>query len=439
VFFILNNYTQRVKIYLFLVLLIVSNTFAQEKTYTFSKNRLQQVRKFSYNINPMNLKKKIIKIARYDTIKKPTQQYQAILEKIEKSKKDSITELQKFKTKELSYIRVQMIAENLKQYLNSESKFKEKKDFLIKAQIISDSLDDKRIIETNWGSNSIYDKNGRSTIIYSDKEFNSENKDIFKDINSSNKTLNNYYSNMVSNILNLKKPSFDWKMPNYQINYNRNDGEPAKFEIILNFKDSISVNGLIGKEFDYLNLSGNYKVIPKYYQKSSNQYLLSESIKNINLSKNDIYEMLDGTLLQNTNTYEYIKCNPSFLSEYDLTKNDDELKKFNDEYLIWKTKYLSLTKSAQNNVTNCNAILKRNTFINVLGQSVWNADKISKKDKIDFNNNYDSISDKLSKIGLLEQESQFYNYYLDNVKDNEGIEVYGISLFLNNARKFNLQ
>jgi hypothetical protein len=426
-------------IYLFLVLMIASNTFSQEKKYTFSKNRLQQVRKFSYNINPMNLEKKIIKIARYDTIKKPTPQYQAILEKIEKSKKDSITELQKFKTKDLLYNRVQMIAENLKQYLNSEKKFKEKKDFLIKAQIISDSLDDKRIIETNWGSNSIYDKNGRSSIIYSDKEFNSENKDIFKDINSSNKALNNYYSSMVSTILNLKKPSFDWKMPNYQMNYNRNDGEPAKFNLILNFKDSISVNGLIGKEFDYLDLSGEYKVISKYYQKSSIQFLLSESIKNINLSKNNIYEMLDGTLLQNINTYEFIKCNPSFLSEYDLTKNDDELKKFNDEYLIWKTKYLSLTKSAENNITICNSILKRNTFINVLGQSVWNADKISKKDKIEFNNNYDAITEKLSKIGVLEQERKFYSYYLDNVKGDEGLNVYGISIFHSTAKKFTIK
>lgn len=324
-------------IYLFLALLILSSTFAQEKTYTFNKNQLTQVRKFSYSINPLILKPASIKIVRYDTIKTITKEYAVILKENERFKKDSLIAVQ-----------------------NS-------------------------------------------------KPWKRENQ--FSEVE--------YY------------------------NLNRN---PTKYNLKFIEKDTVLVSGYTAIENDYLNLNGTYKVMDAFYQKygSKNQYLLKENIKNINLELNSFYIMKNLNersyiLMQNIDSKEYILCNNSLLYEYENTKSDDDLKKFNEDYLVWKTKYLELSKSAKNNVAICNSIIKRNTFINALGQSVWNSDKVSKKDKIDFNNNYDLISEKLIKLGDLERERKFYNHYLDNTKDKEGIDVYAISLFQSKAKKFNIE
>ncbi len=323
------------KFNLFLVLLVVTNTFAQEKTYTFSKNRLQQVRKFSYNINPLKLKQTSIKIARFDTVKTVTKEYAVILAENEEFKKDSIKAKQ---------------------------------------------------------NNKPWDR---------EKQFS-------------------------------------------KVKYYKLDPNPKKYDLKYNFKDTVLVAGFEGIEDHYLNLLGTYKVIDVFYQKITNKshFILPENIKNINISLNNFYEMKntgDRSLLQNTETSDYIICSNSLLYEYEKTKSDEDIKKFNEGYLIWKTNYLELSKSAQNNIANCNLILKRNTFINALGKSVWNEDKISKKDKIDFNSNYDLITEKLNKLHLLEQERDFLSKYLDNVKGNEGTEVYGITLFQSKARKFDIE
>ncbi|ENA1795744.1 hypothetical protein ABF176_002597, partial [Flavobacterium psychrophilum] len=70
--------------------LIFSISFAQQKTVVFEKNRLVQVRKFSYSINPNILKQVSIPITTYDTIKTVTKEYAVILEENERFKKDSI-------------------------------------------------------------------------------------------------------------------------------------------------------------------------------------------------------------------------------------------------------------------------------------------------------------------------------------------------------------
>lgn len=324
-------------IYLFLAFFILSNTFAQERNYTFTKNQLLQVRKFSYSINPSILKSTQIKIVRYDTIKTITKEYAVILAENEGFKKDSIIAVQNSKP---------------------------------------------------WNR---------------EKQFS-------------------------------------------KVKYYNLDPNPVKYDLKFVKKDTILVSGYTGIPKDYLTLSGTYKVLDKFYSKSGkeNLYLLKEDIKNINIDLNYFYEMKNlnersDLLLQNVETKEYIICNNSLLYEYEKTKTDEDLKIFNDGYLLWKTQYLELTKSAKSNVAICNSILKRNTFINALGQSVRNSDKISKKDKIDFNNNYDSITEKLNKLGTLEQDRKFYSYYLDNVKGNDGIEVASVSLFHSKASKFYIE
>lgn len=428
------------KFYLFLVLLIVSNTFAQEKTYTFSKNRLQQVRKPSYNINPLKLKETSIKIARFDTVKTPTPKYAIILEKIEKAKKDSLIAVQNLEIQEKEFKKIKSIEKNLKLFLESKKKFKEKKYFLITAQNISDSLIDKNIIETNYGKKSNYNNINKSTLIFSDNDFNENFKNKFSELNSSDDDLIMYYQDMISNISTKSKPKLNFKSQTFKMNYNVHDGEPEKYIIKNVFKDSILMTGFKGIEFDYLTLNGTYIKIDKFYQKNKNIFLLEENIKNINFRLNNFYKIDDssggGYLLQNNETKEFIIVNGSLTSEYERTKSDEDLKKFNDGYIIWKTKYIELTKSADNNIAICNSILKRNTFINVLGQSVWNADTISKKDKIEFNKNYDLITEKLNKLAVLGREEEFYNYFLDNVKGNEGLDVYAISGFHSIAKKF---
>ncbi|MBF6653978.1 hypothetical protein C3B47_14055 [Flavobacterium columnare] len=220
-----------------------------------------------------------------------------------------------------------------------------------------------------------------------------------------------------------------------------------KYNIQYKIKDTISIQALQeSTEMSYLNLDGTFKKIDVFFLKLSNPktYVLKENLKEPNAKKNDFYEMrvLNESsilLLQNIETKKYFVCNNSLLIEYETTKSDDELKSFSDGYANWKTNYVNLTKSAKVNMSNCNAIIKKYSFVNALGKTVYNSSKIPKQDKINFNNNYDKIIEKLEELKKLESERKYLEKFLDNVKENEGLDVYQISLFISKTTKLNIE
>ncbi|ENA1795686.1 hypothetical protein ABF176_002533, partial [Flavobacterium psychrophilum] len=189
-----------------------------------------------------------------------------------------------------------------------------------------------------------------------------------------------------------------------------------------------------------------YILIENFFEKSDeiDLYILKENLKSKNLENNGFLEVINPSegyriLLQNIETKQYFVCKYSFLYEYEKTKSDVELKKFNDGYIAWKTKYNELTKSGTINMNNCNAITKKYSFVNVFGNTVLNASKIPKQEKVIFNNNYDKINEKLLEIGILERERDFLGKFVDNVKENEGLDVYKLSLYVSNVSKLNIE
>ncbi|MEP6804653.1 MAG: hypothetical protein ABI892_09025, partial [Flavobacterium sp.] len=105
------------------------------------------------------------------------------------------------------------------------------------------------------------------------------------------------------------------------------------------------------------------------------------------------------------------------------------------EYKTWKTKYLTLLQSAQTNVNTCNAIIRKHTYLNRIGQKRYDSEKFSKQEKLTFNKNLDSLSEKLKTIGDLEDKRDFLAYYNDKVSTVEATKSYSLSSFYNSTNR----
>ncbi len=114
------------------------------------------------------------------------------------------------------------------------------------------------------------------------------------------------------------------------------------------------------------------------------------------------------------------------------------------EYKNWKTKYLSIIKSADANKLIINNLEKKYSFRNNYGNKVWDPNSFSKQDKLNYNKNYEAIGKKLDDIRELQKigrNDYFQRLYEDSVislKTNgsdKGIELYNLSQYYNNQEK----
>lgn len=114
------------------------------------------------------------------------------------------------------------------------------------------------------------------------------------------------------------------------------------------------------------------------------------------------------------------------------------------EYKNWKTKYLSIIKSADENILIINNLEKKYSFTNKLGYKVWDSNSLSKQDKLTYNNNYEAIGKKLDAIRELQKigdNEKYLNYYENSVISSQtnsadkGIELYILSQYYNNHEK----
>lgn len=104
------------------------------------------------------------------------------------------------------------------------------------------------------------------------------------------------------------------------------------------------------------------------------------------------------------------------------------------EYKNWKTKYLSIIKSADANILIMNNLEKKYSFRNNFGNLVWDSNSFTKQDKITYNKNYDAIAEKLNSIKELQKigdNEKYLNYYENSVISSKtnGIELYSLSQY----------
>lgn len=318
------------KLQFLVLLLIFSKSFSQNKKYHLSTDRTIEIKK-GYHIGEIYaVSKQKIFIPKFDTIKSFTSEYIEEIKENEKQLKDSLKAVEDFKLQYFEQTKLNKIAIKLKLFLNSNDKFKIKKQFLIDAQQISDSLGNKKTLNTNY-SKIIY---GRGTIdmqsqlIYADKDFNAEFRDVFKEINYNDETLKYYYLQMIRNIENLPKPIFNWtRRVKGQIK--SRDGTLKgieKFNISYKLIDSIAIEGYVRKEeVDVSKLNGEFVVIDdcefvfenRAYAK--NQVILKSDSKNV---KNNYNFSYGNVLMRNLTTDEYYLTYIGLLKQ--LTIDDEK-------------------------------------------------------------------------------------------------------------------
>ena len=105
------------------------------------------------------------------------------------------------------------------------------------------------------------------------------------------------------------------------------------------------------------------------------------------------------------------------------------------EFKTWKTKYLSLLKSADINVNACNTIIKKHTYLNRRGEKMYDSDTFTKQEKITFNKNLDILDSKLKQIGELEDNRNLYLYWIDLATIKESAQSYNLSTFYNTTSR----
>ncbi|WP_026729481.1 hypothetical protein [Flavobacterium denitrificans] len=188
-------------------------------------------------------------------------------------------------------------------------------------------------------------------------------------------------------------------------------------------------------------LSGDFIKLPDNYMLTTKE-IPNRFVKNqLFTEKDEGYENLGGSferfpILKKVSTNElfYFMSN-RFVGQLEIEFERANFKNLGNtaEYKTWKTNYLTLLQSAQTNVNACNAIIKKHTYLNRLGQKRYDSTTFTKQEKVSFNQNLDSLNEKLKKIGDLEDERDFLNFYNNRVSNVEATKSYALSTFYNST------
>ncbi|NCP52493.1 MAG: hypothetical protein GW817_09495 [Flavobacteriales bacterium] len=107
----------------------------------------------------------------------------------------------------------------------------------------------------------------------------------------------------------------------------------------------------------------------------------------------------------------------------------------NKEYLSWKSNYESLLASGNRNVSNCERLQNKYSFINAFGQKIYDSSKFSASDKKVFNQNLQNLYNTLQELDTLHENKTFYYYWLDNVPMETSTNAVRLSNFYYNTNR----
>jgi hypothetical protein len=207
----------------------------------------------------------------------------------------------------------------------------------------------------------------------------------------------------------------------------------SKKSVYVIEENSVDITALSG---DFIKLPDNYMIIDK---EITNTFIKNELIT----EKHDDYAKLkDGLdrfpIIKKSDSGEmYWVMSDKFVGQLEIVLDEIKYKNLGntDEFKTWKSKYMSLLQSAQTNVNSCNAIIKKHTYLNRIGQKRYDSDKFTKQEKMSFNQNLDALNEKLEKIRELESERDNLSFYNEKASDPEAVKSYSISNFYNNTSR----
>lgn len=418
--------------------LFTTRTVGQEKisiTPELSKQVIEKYHLEPFKIYPISIKE--IEYKTYDTAQVLTKEYRTLSERLERYKPAFDlynTTIQQNKEKQEA---ISTIKYNIENFLNSNDKYDVKEKLLIDSQTLADkyniqvSVPDDRIKLNDFVKTSNSSQQSLRNILIYEKGKRSNKNDLktfqveIQRIKITEPQKTNDYRYYLETLDEINK------VPKTEI------GKVLSDKII---KKSVYV--LQDTPIDIDILSGEFIELSETYA------LMNESVK-YKFAKNELFDQsnehfnnqneFDGFPIikkSDTNQLYYITSKQFLLQmkgviEREKFKNLDKT----SEYKSWKTKYISLLQSAQINVNTCNAIIKKHTYLNRLGQKRYDTETFSKQEKLTFNKNLDSLNEKLKMISDLEDDRDFLAFYNEKASDLDAVKSYGLSSFYNSTSK----
>lgn len=423
--------------------LFTSKAFAQEKitiTPELSKQIIEKYQVEPFKIYPVTIKE--VEYYPYVDGEILTNQYQIELRRLEKYKPAFDEYNNALKANSEKEQAIKTIFQNIDTFLASDEKYEIKEKLLIESQALADryeikvSIDDNRIklqsfLNTPDTRHNTASTPQRQILIYEkDKRCSKSDLKIFQTeiqkikISEPEKT-NNYkwYLESEKELSTIQKTEIGRVLSD----------KLSKKSVYVIDEQSVDVNVLSG---DFTKLPDNYML--------TNKEIPNRFIKNqIFTEKDENYQNLGGSfdsfpIIKKSGTDElFYIMSDKFIGQLEIVLDAIKYKNLGNttEYKTWKGKYIGLLQSAQTNVNSCNAIIKKHTYLNRIGQKLYDSDKFTKQEKISFNKNLDSLNEKLNQIGELESERKLLLYYNDKASNEDTLKSYNLSSYYNTTSR----
>lgn len=420
--------------------LFTTKTFSQEKltiTPELSKQIIDKYQVQTFKIYPVVIKE--IDYKTYDTTQVLTAEYKRELKKLDQYKPAFDLYNNTLKEIEEKKEAIKTILQNIDTFLASDEKYDIKEKLLIDSQTLADrynvkvSAIDERMKLNDFikTSNNNQQTSTKNILIYEKGKHSSKND------------LKTFQTEIQK--IKIKEPE---KTNDYRW-YLESQKELAtiqKTEIGKALSDKISKKSVYVIEETPIELnvlSGDFIKLPDYYILINNEVEYKFVKNELITEKDDDYSTLKSDfdrfpIIKNSMTNElfYVTSN-RFIGQLEIEINRANFQNIGNtaEYKTWRTNYLTLLQSAQTNVNACNVIIKKHTYLNRLGQKRYDSTTFTKQEKASFNQNLDSLNEKLRKIGDLEDKRDFLAYYNDKASTAEATKSYALSSFYNSTSR----
>lgn len=420
--------------------LFTTKTFSQEKltiTPELSKQIINKHQVQTFKIYPVVIKE--IDYKTYDTTQVLTAEYKRELKKLDQYKPAFDLYNNTLKENEEKKEAIKTILQNIDTFFTSDEKHDIKEKLLIDSQTLADRYNIKVIaIDERMKLNDFIKTSNNN------QQTSTKNILIYEKGKRSSKNDLKTFQTEIQKI-KIKEPE---KTNDYRW-YLESQKELAtiqKTETGKTLSDKISKKSVYVIEETPVELnvlSGDFIKLPDYYILINNEVEYKFVKNELITEKDDDYSTLRGDfdrfpIIKNSMTNElfYVTSN-RFIGQLEIEINRANFQNIGNtaEYKTWRTNYLTLLQSAQTNVNACNVIINKHTYLNRLGQKRYDSTTFTKQEKASFNQNLDSLNEKLRKIGDLEDKRDFLAYYNDKASNEEAAKSYVLSSFYNSTSR----
>ena len=420
--------------------LFTTKTFSQEKltiTPELSKQIIDKYQVQTFKIYPVVIKE--IDYKTYDTTQVLTAEYKRELKKLDQYKPAFDLYNNTLKENEGKKEAIKTILQNIDPFLASDEKHDIKEKLLIDSQTLADRYNIKVIaIDERMKLNDFIKTSNNN------QQTSTKNILIYEKGKRSSKNDLKTFQTEIQKI-KIKEPEktndYRWYLESQKELSTIQKTETGKVLSDKISKKSVYVSGETPVELNVL--SGDFIKLPDYYILINNEVEYKFVKNELITEKDDDYSTLRGDfdrfpIIKNSMTNElfYVTSN-RFIGQLEIEINRANFQNIGNtaEYKTWRTNYLTLLQSAQTNVNACNVIIKKHTYLNRLGQKRYDSTTFTKQEKTSFNQNLDSLNEKLKKIGDLEDKRDFLAYYNDKASNEEATKSYTLSSFYSSTSR----